>query len=75
MKVQEVPEYQRLQRVMKHFRANPEARPKKRTSLSAAIAHLIGKKPEDPGVQTVISLMKNNRSLAFNENDVPQYRF
>jgi hypothetical protein len=64
----------RVARVMKDFTNHPEGRPKKRASLVAKIANLIGKPSDGPEVPRVIDRLKGDGVLIFDEKDAVTYR-
>lgn len=63
-----------LERVLKDFKAHPEARPKKRKALLAKVANLIKKTVDGPEVEKVIGRMVKAGKLKFDEKDVPEYK-
>jgi hypothetical protein len=62
-----------LERVEANLRKYPKDRPGRKKTLLSKVGQLIGKKADDPHVQSVIDGLQNAGHLSFGINDVPSY--
>lgn len=67
-------EEQRFERLLKHLREHPEARPKKKKTLIATIAHLMNQQPDSLEVTSLTDRLQWSGKLTFDENGVPVYQ-